>query len=137
MSLRYDNLQPAAKSLMSEYGPNAAAEAKRRGLQSVGYGKWKIPNGPVVARTVKGKLVAVDAGKKLAKKASRPTKEPTKQPVQRKSEPTPTPTKQAAKTQPNPLDTRPEPKDQDTSGRRIIAGKDKTLRQIETEKTPA
>ncbi len=34
MSFRYDNLQPAAKSLISEYGSNAASEAKRRASHS-------------------------------------------------------------------------------------------------------
>lgn len=37
----------------------AASEAHRRGLESAGWGKWKIKGGPVVAKTVNGKLVAI------------------------------------------------------------------------------
>ena len=42
----------------------ASDDAKRRGLEHAGYGKWRIPGGPIVARTVKDKLVAIKSAKK-------------------------------------------------------------------------
>jgi len=46
----------------------AAENAKKRGLVYAGFGKWKIPNGPTVAKTEKGKLVALKKAEKPKKK---------------------------------------------------------------------
>jgi hypothetical protein len=41
-------------------GDDASAEAKKKGLISAGFGKWKDKSGKVVAKTVDGKLVDID-----------------------------------------------------------------------------
>ena len=70
------------RSLLFE--SDASEEANRRGLKSAGWGKWKDPStGETVAKTVKGKLVAIkgakdvmpgkgkDSGEKPSRKATK------------------------------------------------------------------
>ena len=64
-------------------------KAKKLGLVYAGYGKWKIPNGPTVAKTVGDKLVKLDLDtpakkKKMPKKAT-PKKMPKKATPKKKS----------------------------------------------------
>jgi len=98
----------------------ASDEAKRRGLKGIGYGRYVDPADPqtVVAKTVNGQLVMTPQG------AKHPS---VKRP--------PSPAKKEPQTPATKLDTKPEPHETDVKGQRIIGGKDKTLRSVDTSKT--
>ena len=106
--------------LLIEESP-AAKEAHKRGLESAGYGNWRIPGGPVVAKSE-------DGGKRLVKlpDADKSAKQHTKKPTGPESPKQPKPTTQSP--QKNvPKVPKSIPKDPDTS-----MEKNKTLAHVDT-----
>ena len=76
--IQWKFISEAFTSFLTEKQSPAAEEAKRRGLESAGYGNWRVPGGDVVAKSVDGgkKLVKVAGADKAVKKTGDSTPEP-------------------------------------------------------------
>lgn len=66
------------KDLIFEQG--AGEEAKKRGLKSIGFGRYVDPSNPgiVIAKSVGGKLVAVDKGKETPSDSQKSPQKPSR-----------------------------------------------------------
>ena len=70
-SCPYELKSKVDEGVILEDESDAAKEAKKRGLTSAGWGKWKDKSGNVVAKTVDGKLVDIGQGDEPKQKAKK------------------------------------------------------------------